>query len=177
MNWEAIGAIGQVLGALITFIVGCIAMFPYMKKCKVYFSFMYNVDKKPTFVITNNSQKGQFLNRIIIYSGKWSKKSFCVIEMLDIQDDLLIDNTEFFIAPNSHCKISANATRMVKYITHCEVYLAKYKNVYIQYFQHIYFSLKIFLLLQVFLTLQLFHLFLHYLHNTSSHSLLHDQHN
>ena len=132
MNWEAIGAIGQVLGALITFIVGCIAMFLYMKKCKVYFSFMYNVDKKPTFVITNNSQKGQFLNRIIIYSGKWSKKSFCVIEMLDIQDDLLIDNTEFFIAPNSHCKISANATRMVKYITHCEVYLAKYKNVYIQ---------------------------------------------
>lgn len=132
MNWEAIGAIGQVLGAVITFIVGCIAMFPYMKKCKVYFSFMYNVDKKTTFVITNNSQKGQFLNRIIIYSGKWSRKSFCVIDMLDVQDDLLIDNTEFFIAPNSYCKISANATRMVKYITHCKVYLVRDKNVYIQ---------------------------------------------
>ena len=92
---------------------------------------MYNVDKKPTFVVTNNSQKGQFINRIILYSGKWSRKSFCVIEMLDIQDDLLADNIEFFVAPNSYCKISANATRMVKYITHCDVYFSKRKKVYI----------------------------------------------
>lgn len=88
MNWEAISAIGQILGILITFMVGCIAMLPYMRKFNIYFSFMYNVDKKPTFVVTNNSQKGQFINRIILYSGKWSRKSFCVIEMLDIQDDL-----------------------------------------------------------------------------------------
>lgn len=104
MNWEAISAIGQILGILITFMVGCIAMLPYIRKCNIYFSFMYNVDKKPTFVVTNNSQKGQFINRIILYSGKWSRKSFCVIEMLDIQDDLLADNIEFFVAPNSYCK-------------------------------------------------------------------------
>lgn len=131
MNWEAISAIGQILGILITFMVGCIAMLPYMRKFNIYFSFMYNVDKKPTFVVTNNSQKGQFINRIILYSGKWSRKSFCVIEMLDIQDDLLADNIEFFVAPNSYCKISANATRMVKYITHCDVYFSKRKKVYI----------------------------------------------
>ena len=113
MNWEAISAIGQILGILITFMVGCIAMLPYMRKFNIYFSFMYNVDKKPTFVVTNNSQKGQF------------------IEMLDIQDDLLADNIEFFVAPNSYCKISANATRMVKYITHCDVYFSKRKKVYI----------------------------------------------
>ena len=101
------------------------------EKFNIYFSFMYNVDKKPTFVVTNNSQKGQFINRIILYSGKWSRKSFCVIEMLDIQDDLLADNIEFFVAPNSYCKISANATRMVKYITHCDVYFSKRKKVYI----------------------------------------------
>ena len=77
MNWEAISAIGQILGILITFMVGCIAMLPYMRKFNIYFSFMYNVDKKPTFVVTNNSQKGQFINRIILYSGKWSRKSFC----------------------------------------------------------------------------------------------------
>lgn len=29
MNWEAISAIGQILGILITFMVGCIAMLPY----------------------------------------------------------------------------------------------------------------------------------------------------
>ena len=29
------------------------------------------------------------------------------------------------------CKISANATRMVKYITHCDVYFSKRKKVYI----------------------------------------------
>ena len=75
--------------------------------------------------------QGQFINRIILYSGKWSRKSFCVIEMLDIQDDLLADNIEFFVAPNSYCKISANATRMVKYITHCDVYFSKRKKVYI----------------------------------------------
>lgn len=51
--------------------------------------------------------------------------------MLDIQDDLLADNIEFFVAPNSYCKISANATRMVKYITHCDVYFSKRKKVYI----------------------------------------------
>ena len=90
---------------------------------------MYNASYK--FVVTNNSQKGQFINRIILYSGKWSRKSFCVIEMLDIQDDLLADNIEFFVAPNSYCKISANATRMVKYITHCDVYFSKRKKVYI----------------------------------------------
>ena len=28
MNWEAISAIGQILGILITFMVGCIAMLP-----------------------------------------------------------------------------------------------------------------------------------------------------
>lgn len=61
MNWEAISAIGQILGILITFMVGCIAMLPYMRKFNIYFSFMYNVDKKPTFVVTNNSQKGQFI--------------------------------------------------------------------------------------------------------------------
>lgn len=53
MNWEAISAIGQILGILITFMVGCIAMLPYMRKFNIYFSFMYNVDKKPTFVVTN----------------------------------------------------------------------------------------------------------------------------
>lgn len=31
MNWEAISAIGQILGILITFMVGCIAMLPYMR--------------------------------------------------------------------------------------------------------------------------------------------------
>lgn len=132
MNWTAVGAIGQILGVLITFVVGCIALLPYMRKCDIYFSFMYNVDKKPTFIVTNNSQKGQFINRIVMYSGKWSRKSFCVIEMLDIQDDLLADNIEFFVAPNSYCKISADATRMVKYITHCDVYLSKHKKVYIK---------------------------------------------
>lgn len=34
MNWEAISAIGQILGILITFMVGCIAMLPYMRKFK-----------------------------------------------------------------------------------------------------------------------------------------------
>ena len=57
MNWEAISAIGQILGILITFMVGCIAMLPYMRKFNIYFSFMYNVDKKTTFVVKNNSQK------------------------------------------------------------------------------------------------------------------------
>ena len=132
MDWTAVGAIGQILGVLITFVVGCIALLPYMRKCDIYFSFMYNVDKKPTYIVTNNSQKGQFINRIVMYSGKWSRKSFCVIEMLDIQDDLLADNIEFFVAPNSYCKISADATRMVKYITHCDVYLSKHKKVYIK---------------------------------------------
>ena len=37
MNWEAISAIGQILGILITFMVGCIAMLPYMRKFNIYF--------------------------------------------------------------------------------------------------------------------------------------------
>ena len=36
MNWEAISAIGQILGILITFMVGCIAMLPYMRKFNIY---------------------------------------------------------------------------------------------------------------------------------------------
>mgnify|MGYP000167012259 CR=1 FL=1 len=52
MNWEAISAIGQILGILITFMVGCIAMLPYMRKFNIYFSFMYNVDKK-TYICCN----------------------------------------------------------------------------------------------------------------------------
>lgn len=132
IDWNAVGAIGQILGAIITFIVGCIALRPYMKKCDVFFSFMNNTKNKPTFVVTNYSQKGQFINRIIMYSGRWKKKTFCELEMFDIKDDLLLDNTEFFIKPNSYFKISASANRMMEYITHCDVYLSKRKKVYIQ---------------------------------------------
>lgn len=45
MNWEAVSAIGQILGVLMTLIVGCIALLPYMRICKVYFSFMSNTEK------------------------------------------------------------------------------------------------------------------------------------
>ena len=39
MNWNAISAIGQILGVLITFMVGCIAMLPYMEKMQYLFFF------------------------------------------------------------------------------------------------------------------------------------------
>lgn len=132
MNWDAIGAIGQICGVILTFVVGCIAMLPYMRKCSVYFCFMINTKKQPAFVVTNNSQKGQFINRIIMYSGKWSRKPFVVIDMWDVQDDLLARNTQFFIAPNSYIQIYACAGRMIEYITQCDVSLHRNKNVYVQ---------------------------------------------
>ena len=53
------------------------------------------------------------------------------IQSIYLKTFVLADNIEFFVAPNSYCKISANATRMVKYITHCDVYFSKRKKVYI----------------------------------------------
>ena len=40
MNWEAISAIGQILGILITFMVGCIAMLPYEKIQYLFFFYV-----------------------------------------------------------------------------------------------------------------------------------------
>lgn len=102
MNWEAINAGIQICGVLMTLIAGCIA---YMRKCKVHFSFMYNTEKKPTFVVVNNSQKGLFINRILLYSGKWNSKPFCTIEMFDIEDDLLSEDVDFFCRSKFLCKI------------------------------------------------------------------------
>lgn len=39
MNWEAISAIGQILGILITFMVGCIAMLTIYEKIQYLFFF------------------------------------------------------------------------------------------------------------------------------------------
>lgn len=131
MNWETVSAIGQILGVLMTFIVGCIALSPYMRKCKVYFSFMSNTEKTPTFVVVNNSQKGLFISSILLYSGKWSRKPFCTIEMFDIVDDLLSNDVEFFVPPNSYLKFNINADRVIHYFTHDVVKLSKNKKVYI----------------------------------------------
>lgn len=132
IDWTAVGAIGQILGVIITFIVGCIALRPYMKKCDVYFSFMQNTKRRPTFVVTNYSQKGQFINRIIMYSGRWKRKTLCELDMFEIKDDLLLENADFFIEPNSYIKISANADRIMEYVTQQDVCLSKHKKVYIQ---------------------------------------------
>lgn len=131
MNWEAVSAIGQICGVLMTLIVGCIALLPYMRKCKVYFSFMYNTKKKPTFVAVNNSQKGLFINRILLYSGKWDSKPFCTIEMFDIEDDLLSEDVDFFVPPNDYIKFGVNADRVMHYFNHDDMTLFKRKNVYI----------------------------------------------
>lgn len=131
-KWQMISAIGQILGVFLTLVVGCIALIPYMRKCRVYFCLMRNMDKKPTFVIVNTSQKGQFLNKIVLYSGRFAKKPMCDIDMLDIQDDLLVEKRDFFIPPNSYIKIPVNATRIIHALTHGDVAIQKDKNVFIK---------------------------------------------
>lgn len=128
MNWEAINTGIQICGFLMTFIAGCIA---YMRKCKVHFSFMYNTEKKLTFVVVNNSKKGIFINCILLYSGKWNSKPFCTIEMFDIEDDLLSEDVDFFVNPNSCVKVRVNADRVMHYFNHDDITLFKRKNVYI----------------------------------------------
>ena len=132
INWDAVGAVAQIVGSFVTFGVGILALMPYMKKCHFYFSFMQNVERKPTFVITNNSLKGQFLNRIILYSGRFTERPFCILEMLDVKDDMLVDKPDFFVEPNSYKKIYVDPTRIMHYITHCNVVLKKNKTVYFQ---------------------------------------------
>lgn len=128
MNWEAINTGIQICGVLMTLIAGCIR---YMRKCKVHFSFMYNTEKNPTFVVVNDSQKGLLINRILLYSGKWNSKPFCTIEMFDIEDDLLSEDVDFFVDPNSYVKFSVNADRVIHNFTHDDVKLFKRKNIYI----------------------------------------------
>lgn len=38
VNWDAVGAIGTCLGSFVTFIAAIIALYPYIKRGKLYFT-------------------------------------------------------------------------------------------------------------------------------------------
>lgn len=65
MDWNAIGAVGQILSSIITLGVGIIAFTPYMKKCDVAFSFLEDFNKGPILYVINGSQRIRFIKDTI----------------------------------------------------------------------------------------------------------------
>lgn len=113
-NWNAVSAIGSWLGALATFTAATIALFPYFKKGKLYFTVYSNTDSCPVLNIINNKPEGIFIERICFYAGHLVfRKCFFEDNFIEQQDDLVSDKTNNFLEPYSKKKINYSATRMV----------------------------------------------------------------
>lgn len=135
MDWNAIGAVGQILSSIITLGVGIIAFTPYMKKCDVAFSFLEDFNKGPILYVINGSQRIRFIKKIQFRSGRFGE-TFLEISIFEENDDLLISGKKnFFIQPNNYRKYYFNPNRLMYLLMHYEYKLSennKNKKVYIK---------------------------------------------
>ena len=118
-NWDAVSAIGSWLGSIATFSATIIALYPYLKKGKLYFSIWSNLDQGPVLNIVNSRPEGMIIEKIVFYAGPvFLLKKFFVDEFLEGQDDLVSDKSDNYIEPYGHKKIEYNCTRIIHFMCH-----------------------------------------------------------
>ncbi len=120
INWDAVSAIGSWLGAIATFVAAFIALYPYFKKGKVYFTIHSNIEQCPVLNIINNKPEGILIEKICFFAGPAIfKKCFFIDDFLECEDDLVSDKTNNFIEPYSKKKVNYESTRIIHDIEHC----------------------------------------------------------
>lgn len=120
INWDAVSAIGSWLGAIATFVAAFIALYPYFKKGKLYFTIHSNIEQCPVLNIINNKPEGILIEKVCFFAGPAVfKKCFFIDDFLECEDDLVSDKTNNFIEPYSKKKINYEGTRIIHSIEHC----------------------------------------------------------
>lgn len=119
MDWNVMGAVGQILSSIITLGVGIVAFTPYIKKCDVAFSFLEDFNKGPILYVINGSQRIRFIKKIQFCSGRFGE-TLLEISIFEENDDLLINGKrDFFIQPNNYRKYHFNPNRLMYQLMHC----------------------------------------------------------
>ena len=69
INWDAFSAIGSWFGAIATFSAAIIALYPYFKKVKLYFTLNSNIEPNPVLNIINSKSESIFIEEINFFAG------------------------------------------------------------------------------------------------------------
>ena len=119
INWDAVSAIGSWLGAGATFLAAMLALYPYFKKIKLYFTINSNVDIGHALTIVNQSSNIVVIEKIQFFSGSvFCGDMFYEDNFIECQDDLVSDKTESYIEPYALKKVTYNYNRIIHDMTH-----------------------------------------------------------
>lgn len=131
-DWDMVSAIGTCVGSAATFITIIIAIWPYLKKGKLYFTAFSNVYGSAVLTIVNSKNQGMIIEKIEFVAGLCIfKKLFFVDNFLECEDDLVSEKNcenSNYIDPYSVKKIKLNSTRIIYYIQHVGVKLGLFKK-------------------------------------------------
>lgn len=132
LDWNQISAIGTCVGSAATFITVIIAVWPYLKKGKLYFTTYSNIVKSPMLAIVNSKDQGMLIEKIAFIAGPYIfRKLFFVDNFLEYEDDLVSSKTcedSNYIDPYSMKKIQFDPTRIIYYMQHVGVKLSIFKK-------------------------------------------------
>lgn len=119
VNWNVVSAIGSLLGSIATLGTVIIALYPYLKRGKLYFTTCSNIENGPVLSIINNKPEGILLEKVCFFAGPTIfKKCFYIDNFLEHEDDLVSDKTNNFIDPYTKKQINYNATRIIHDLSH-----------------------------------------------------------
>ena len=129
VNWDAVGAIGTCLGSIATFITVIIALYPYIKRGKLYFVKYSNIEQEPVLTIINGRAEGMHIEKIVFYAGPiLFNKYFFEDGFMEFEDDLVSDKTTNCLEPYASKKISYNSTRIIHFMQHSGIQVGRLAN-------------------------------------------------
>lgn len=119
INWDAVSAIGSWMGAIATFLAAILALYPYFRKIKLYFTMNSNIDIGHVFTVVNQSSNIVIIEKIQFFSGPIiCGNMFYEDNFMECQDDLASDKSKSYIDPYSFKKVTYNCDRIIHDMTH-----------------------------------------------------------
>ena len=122
INWDAVSAIGTCVGGIATVAALVVALYPFLRKGRIYFSEYSNIEKKMVVSIVNSKDQGMLIEKIVFFAGPPLFQCGFLSDMfLEQQDDLISDKTDVnsdFIEPFGKKKIIYEPSRIIYYILH-----------------------------------------------------------
>ena len=129
INWDAFSAIGSWFGAIATFSAAIIALYPYFKKVKLYFTLNSNIEPNPVLNIINSKSESIFIEEINFFAGPTIFKR-CIFndDFLLCSDELVSDKSNNFIEPFQNMKITFESARILHYMEHTGINIKSFLN-------------------------------------------------
>ena len=122
VNWDAVSSIGTWVGGIATVFALILALHPFLRKGRVYFSAYSNIEKKMVLHVVNSKDQGMIIEKIEFFTGPIVlRKLFLVDKFLEEQDDLISDKSaedNYYIEPFGKKKIIYDSSRIIHGIQH-----------------------------------------------------------